>query len=92
MIGDAAIALREPSRSGYRFDGWFDAATNGSQITSISTQNLTPITLYAYWTPLAAPVPVTGERGTGMPSLPGIALLLGAALLLIMKRAIRRTA
>lgn len=37
-----------PTRDGYTFDGWFDAATGGTQVTSI---NLTSdVTLYAHWT------------------------------------------
>lgn len=38
------------TRSGYRFAGWYDAATGGNKVTSISASNTGDITLYARWT------------------------------------------
>ena len=46
--------LPTPStRTGYTFDGWFTAASGGTQITSSSTfTNIGNQTLYAHWTPI----------------------------------------
>lgn len=44
--------LPTPTRSGYTFNGWFTAASGGTQITSstvVSTTNISQ-TLYAQWT------------------------------------------
>lgn len=44
-IGDA-----EPySRTGYTFLGWYDAATGGSKVTTVSTTDTGDKTLYARW-------------------------------------------
>lgn len=43
--------LPTPTRSGYRFDGWFTASSGGSQVTSSSTYTTVGnSTLYAHWT------------------------------------------
>jgi uncharacterized repeat protein (TIGR02543 family) len=43
--------LSDPVREGYIFDGWFDAATDGNQITSYTYfEDDTPVTMYAHWT------------------------------------------
>ncbi len=43
--------LPEPTRSGYRFDGWYTDNTYSTQVTSTSTVNkATNHTLYAKWT------------------------------------------
>lgn len=45
--------LPTPTRTGYTFDGWFTAASGGTQITSSSTfTNVGNQTLYAHWTPI----------------------------------------
>lgn len=40
----------ETTRAGYTFDGWYDAATGGTEVTTLTgiTSNTT---LYAHWTP-----------------------------------------
>lgn len=38
-----------PNLAGYRFLGWFDAATEGNRITSIPQGSSGDITLYAIW-------------------------------------------
>lgn len=86
QIGDEPIVLQAPIREGYRFDGWFDAATGGSQITTISPLSLMPITLYAHWTALQENVPATGESGPGAASLLGFMLLSAAAFLIVGRR------
>ena len=49
--------LPTPTRSGYTFDGWFTAASGGTEIISttvLSTEDIISITLYAQWTLIVA--------------------------------------
>ena len=49
--------LPTPTRSGYTFDGWFTAASGGTEIISttvLSTEDIISITLYAQWTIIVA--------------------------------------
>ena len=46
------LALREASRGGHQFDGWYDAETGGKQITAIGRDATGDIDLYARWSPL----------------------------------------
>lgn len=50
--GETYGDLPTPTRSGYTFDGWYTAASGGTQVTSSTTVNLSSdqITLYAHWT------------------------------------------
>ena len=50
-----------PTRAGYIFNGWFDAADAGNEITGASTvPSATTVTYYAQWTEKAEPtVPTT---------------------------------
>lgn len=45
------IILEDPTKEGYNFIGWFDAAVDGNEITEIASSDLgTNLTLYARWT------------------------------------------
>ena len=51
IVGGTALVLPTPTRTSYEFDGWFDAATNGSRLGRAG-ENYTPTstrTLYARW-------------------------------------------
>ena len=37
------------SRTGYAFDGWYDAATGGNRLTSIAANTASDRTVYAHW-------------------------------------------
>ena len=51
---DVAIGtLPTPARDGYNFNGWFDAATDGNQVTT-STVFTGDITVYAQWTKIVS--------------------------------------
>lgn len=43
------ISLQAPTKSGYSFVGWFDAASGGNAVTQISTTAGGTVTLYARW-------------------------------------------
>jgi len=47
-----------PTRDGYTFRGWFDAATGGSEVT-VSTVFTENKTIYAQWTKNSVPIPPT---------------------------------
>lgn len=42
-------ALPTPTRSGYKFAGWYTAKTGGTKITSSKATTTSAITLYAHW-------------------------------------------
>lgn len=46
-IGETVTELPTPERKGYVFDGWFDAAEGGNQVTELTSDTKT---VYAHWT------------------------------------------
>ena len=46
---DTEITLKDASKKGYTFDGWYDAQTGGNKVTVISAGNTGDITLWARW-------------------------------------------
>ena len=62
--------LPTPTRSGYRFDGWYTAASGGSKVESTTTvTNGEDHTLYAHWTIQNCTVTFHANGG-GTPSMP----------------------
>lgn len=64
-VGQPYGTLPEPSRTGYKFDGWFTDKTDGTLVestTNVSTQ--TAHTLYAHWTVTVVTVTFSGNGGT----------------------------
>lgn len=53
----------EVLRDGYSFNGWFTAASGGSQVTS-NTVFTEDTAIYAQWTLLTIPVTITGSGNT----------------------------
>ncbi len=47
--GAAYGTLPTPSRSGYTFNGWFTAASGGSQVSSGTKMGASNVTIYAQW-------------------------------------------
>lgn len=45
-----AVALAEPTREGYDFDGWFTDAALTQQVSEIAATSAGDVTLYAKWT------------------------------------------
>lgn len=63
--------LPTPTKSNYRFDGWYTASSGGTTVTSSTTVNLAANqTLYAHWTyiPKTYTVAYNANGGTGTPS------------------------
>ena len=46
-VEDSVTDLPTPERKGYTFDGWYDAAEGGNQVTEVKSDK--DITLYAHW-------------------------------------------
>jgi uncharacterized repeat protein (TIGR02543 family) len=65
---DTLSSLPTPTRSGYRFDGWFTAASGGTQVTA-SYVFTADSTIYARWT-------YTGGGVSSIPTLNPMALVL----------------
>jgi uncharacterized repeat protein (TIGR02543 family) len=49
-VEDEDFTLLDPSKIGYTFDGWFTAASGGTEVTFIDVSDATDITVYARWT------------------------------------------
>lgn len=56
--------ITDPTREGYTFKGWYDAATDGNAVTAGSkvTSNMD---LYAYWEPKTYTITYNANGGTG---------------------------
>lgn len=60
--------LPTPTRDGYDFNGWYTAASGGTQVTSSSKVTITATqTLYAQWTIKTYTITYDGNGGTGVP-------------------------
>lgn len=50
VVGKQYGTLPKPTRSSYRFDGWFTAASGGTQVSSTDIASFGVTALYAHWT------------------------------------------
>ncbi len=65
------VILKDPSKTGYIFDGWYNNATfSGSKITKISTTTTGNITLYAKWIVIIYDIEYELDGGTNDPANP----------------------
>lgn len=56
--------LPVPTRTGYRFVGWFTAVTGGTQVTSSTTMGSSNTTIYAHWTEKSYTIAFNANGGT----------------------------
>ena len=63
-ITTQTIALQNPVRTGYTFEGWFTDAAYSVQITAISQGNVGNITLYAKWSANKYNIVFNKNKGT----------------------------
>lgn len=49
-VSSVKITLLEPSKTGYRFDGWYTDDTYSTKVTEIAAGSTGDVTLYAKWT------------------------------------------
>lgn len=66
----AAVSLKNPSKIGYKFGGWYATSDfTGGKISSIPKSDQ-PVTIYAKWTPIKYKVVFNANSGKGaMPSM-----------------------
>jgi len=62
-IGGKLTSLPTPTRSGYTFDGWFTAATGGTQVTTSRVYSANT-TIYAQWTLITYTIMFDANGGT----------------------------
>ena len=72
--------LPTPTRTGYKFDGWYTARTGGTKISSAKkvTANMT---LYAHWTQNTAKITITLNANGGKVSKPSVSVAKNTAYL-----------
>ena len=63
-ITTQTIALQNPVRTGYTFEGWFTDAAYSAQVTAISQGNVGNITLYAKWSANKYNIVFNKNKGT----------------------------
>lgn len=61
------LTLNTLSKTGYTFDGWYDAKTGGNKVESISTTQTGDVNLYARWTPKTYTVTLDANGGDVTP-------------------------
>lgn len=67
-------SLPTPTRTGYSFDGWYTASTNGTRIIESSIMSFSSnVTLYAHWNAISYTVSFNANGGTVSPSSKSIA-------------------
>jgi len=59
-------SLPTPTRTGYTFDGWFTAATGGTEVT-VNTEFTANATVYAHWTLVTYTVTFNANGGSTTP-------------------------
>lgn len=65
---DRALTLKDASKTGYTFGGWYREASFQTRVTSIPAGNEEDVTLYAKWTPIRYTVNFDANGGDGSPS------------------------
>ena len=71
--GQAYGELPTPTRTGYTFNGWYNAQTGGTKIESTDTMGNSDITLYAQWTANLYTITLNTNGGTVNPTTVEIA-------------------
>lgn len=62
---DSALTLKDATRTGYLFGGWYKEDSFKTKVTSIPAGNEADVTLYAKWTPISYTVTFDANGGTG---------------------------
>lgn len=69
-IESNTITLRDPSKNGYNFSGWYMTSTFANQVTMISKGSHGDLALYAKWTPIVYSITYNLDGGTNSSSNP----------------------
>lgn len=62
-VESETITLADASKTGYTFDGWYDATSGGNEVTEIAKGSTGDVNLYAYWTANKYTVTFNGNGG-----------------------------
>lgn len=76
-IESQTITLADASKTGYTFDGWYDATSGGNEVTEIAKGSTGDVNLYAYWTANKYTVTFNGNGG-GTPTPASMEVTYGA--------------
>ena len=76
-VEDAAITLKDPTRTGYNFKGWYSDSALTNRITKIDTSQAKNITVYAKWE--AKQVKVTFHKNYGTEASTTLTYVYGAS-------------
>lgn len=64
--GDKDVELKDPTKEGYKFDGWYaNAQFTGTRVTKIAAGATGDVTLYAKWNPIKYSIVFDGNGATG---------------------------
>lgn len=69
-IESNTITLKDPSRNGYDFSGWYKTSAFSDQVTEIIGGSHGDLVLYAKWTPIVYSITYNLDGGTDNPSNP----------------------
>lgn len=69
-IESNTITLRDPSKNGYTFSGWYMTSTFANQVTMISKGSHGDLAFYAKWTPIVYSITYNLDGGTNSSSNP----------------------
>ena len=64
-VTTATITLKNPTRTGYTFAGWYKESTFKTKVTKIVSGSTGKVTLYAKWTPKKYNIKFNANGGTG---------------------------
>lgn len=77
---DKTLTLKDATRTGYLFGGWYKEDSFKTKVTSIPAGNEADVTLYAKWTPISYTVSFDANGGTGSIAKKNFSYDLSAAL------------
>ncbi len=63
-IESSTITLKDATRNGYTFDGWYKTSTFSNKVTTIDTGSHGDLVLYAKWTPVQYSITYNLDGGT----------------------------
>ncbi len=63
-VEDGLMALRDPFRAGYSFDGWYASESLEGKVTAVGGGGRGDLALYAKWTPIAYSITYNLNGGT----------------------------
>lgn len=69
-IESSTITLKDATRNGYTFAGWYMTSTFSNKVTTISSGSYGDLTFYAKWTPVSYSITYNLDGGTNASSNP----------------------